>query len=141
MDSIFLQSDGASTKVSAVQTATAAGLQRSLRDSQEALTKAQLDAQDAVAKAEADKTLSPLARAQAELDAANSVRSAEESLAQARQAIADNARTISEEDRKAQIQGVKDELTAIDKIVSDAGLAGGSSKTALADLEKRRKAL
>jgi hypothetical protein len=125
----------------ASRAATAANLQRSLRDAQEALTKAQLDAQDAVAKAEADKTLSPLQRAQAELDAANSVRNAEEALAQVRQSIADNARTIAEDDRKAQIQGVKDELTAIDKIVSDAGLAGGSSKTALADLEKRRKAL
>jgi hypothetical protein len=121
--------------------ATAAGLQRSLRDSQEALTKAQLDASTAVAAAQADKTLSPLARAQAELDAANSVRNAEEALAAVRQSIADNARTTAEDDRKAQIQAVKDFITAVDATVSDAGLVGGSSKTALADLEKQRKAL
>jgi hypothetical protein len=120
---------------------TAANLQRSLRDANEALAKAQLDAQTALATAASDTKLSPQAKAQAQIDAANSIRSAEEALSQARQAIADNARTLTEEDRKAQIQSVKDELTAIDKIVSDAGLAGGSSKTALADLEKRRKEL
>jgi hypothetical protein len=126
----------------AVQRAeTAANLQRSLRDATEALAKAQLDAQTALATAASDATLSPQAKAQAQIDAANTVRSAEEALSQARQAIADNARTMTEQDRKAQIQSVKDELTAIDKIVSDAGVAGGSSKTALADLEKRRKAL
>jgi hypothetical protein len=126
----------------AVQRAdTAANLQRSLRDATEALAKAQLDAQTALAAAAGDTKLSPQAKAQAQIDAATSIRNAEEALSQARQAIADNARTMTEQDRKAQIQSVKDELTAIDKIVSDAGLAGGSSKTALADLEKRRKAL
>jgi hypothetical protein len=119
------------------RTETAANLQRSLRDAEEALAKAQLDAQTAIAKAQGDVTLSPQEKAQAQIDASNSVRDAEEALSQARQAIADNARTSVEEDRKAQIQSVKDYITAIDKLVTDS--TGG--KTTMADLVKRQKAL
>jgi hypothetical protein len=117
--------------------ATTANLQRSLRDANDALLKTQLDAQAAQAKAASDPTLSAQARAQAQIDAADSVRNAEEAVAQARQAIADNARTTVEEDRKAQIQGVKDYITAIDKLVTDST----GSKTTLAELASKQKAL
>lgn len=116
-----------------------------------------MDAQDqALARANQDKQLTDAlrqakldlakAQAQAQQDAAGgkspdsgilAIATAQQSVLDAQAAIADQARTNAEDDRRAQIQGVKDFITSIDKIVSDST----NSKTTLADLVKRQKAL
>jgi hypothetical protein len=78
------------------------------------------------------------AKAQAALDKdALAIADAQQNVLDAQAAIADEARARTEEDRRSQIAGVKDFITAIDKLVSDST----DSKTTLADLAKRQKAL
>jgi Mn-containing catalase len=97
---------------------------RDLADAQQALTDAQVAAGG----------VKP-GDVQGAHSAAEAVASAEQRIADLRQSIADEARARTEQDRKAQIQSVKDFITEIDKLVSDGGTG------TLATLKAREKAL